>query len=181
MIGIGFYIVQIVRIVTFVVVFITKIWQVEGQNEETKRTLQVVGGWTLLSLLTFVLMQYFYWININKVNTRQLQRQISWVATFLIFGIGIPFTIIKRSHKMTEYGKEFLKGKVQDTFPCLNFTDDIIESESQDGVACPEDICINPYADDVLIHGASTLNSNRSEVITISQGLSYDTTLTPIN
>ena len=181
MIGIGFYIVQIVRIVTFVVVFITKIWQVEGQNEETKRTLQVVGGWTLLSLLIFVLMQYFYWININKVNTRQLQRQISWVATFLIFGIGIPFTIIKRSHKMTEYGKEFLKGKVQDTFPCLNFTDDIIESESQDGVACPEDICINPYADDVLIHGASTLNSNRSEVITISQGLSYDTTLTPIN
>ena len=82
---------------------------------------------------------------------------------------------------MTEYGKEFLKGKIQDTLPCLNFTDDIIESESQDGVACPEDICINPYADDVLIHGASTLNSNRSEVITISQGLSYDTTLTPIN
>ena len=48
-------------------------------------------------------------------------------------------------------------------------------------IACPEDICINPYADDVLIHGASTLNSNKSEVITISQGLSYDTTLTPIN
>ena len=180
MIGIGFYIVGIVKIVTFVVVFITKIWQVEGQNEETKRTLQVVGGWTLLSLLTFLLMQYFYWININKVNTRQLQRQISWVATFLIF-IWIPFTIIRRSQKMTDYGKEYLKGKVQDTFPCLNFTDDIIESESQDGIACPEDICINPYADDVLIHGASTLNSNRSEVITISQGLSYDTTLTPIN
>ena len=109
MIGIGFYIVGIVRIVTFVVVFITKIWQVEGQNEETKRTLQVVGGWTLLSLLTFALMQYFYWININKVNTRQLQRQISWVATWLIFGVGIPFIIIKRSQKMTEYGKEFLK------------------------------------------------------------------------
>ena len=180
MIGIGFYIVGIVKIVTFVVVFITKIWQVEGQNEETKRTLQVVGGWTLLSLLTFLLMQYFYWININKVNTRQLQRQISWVATFLIF-IWIPFTIIRRSQKMTDYGKEYLKGKVQDTFPCLNFTDDIIESESQDGIACPVDICINPYADDVLIHGASTLNSNRSEVITISQGLSYDTTLTPIN
>ena len=51
MIGIGFYIVGVVRIVTFVVVFITKIWQVEGQNEETKRTLQVVGDWTLLSLL----------------------------------------------------------------------------------------------------------------------------------
>ena len=82
---------------------------------------------------------------------------------------------------MTEYGKEFLKEKVQDTFPCLNFTVDIIESESQDGIGCPEDICINPYADDVLIHGASTLNSNRLEVITISQGLSYDTTLTPIN
>ena len=180
MIGIGFYIVGIVRIVTFVVVFITKIWQVEGQNEETKRTLQVVGGWTLLSLLTFALMQYFYWININKVDTRQLQRQISWVATFLIFGIGIPFTIITRSEKMTEYGKEFLKGKVQDTFPCF-FTDDIIESESKDGIEYPEDICINPYADDVLIHGASTINSNRSEVITISQGLSYDTTLTPIN
>ena len=74
MIGVGFYIVGIVRIVTFVFVFITKIWQVEGQNEETKRTLQVVGGWTLFSLLTFVLMQYFYWININKVNTRQLLR-----------------------------------------------------------------------------------------------------------
>ena len=97
---------------------------------------QVVGGCTLLSLLTFALIQYFYWININKVKTRQLQRQISWVATFLIFGIGIPFTIIKRSQKMTEYGKEFLKGKVQDTFPCLNFTDDIIESESQDGTVC---------------------------------------------
>ena len=131
MIGIGFYIVVIVRIVTFVVVIITKIWQVEGQ--ETKRTLQVIGGWTLLSLLTFVLIQYFYWININNVNTRQLQRQISWVAMLLMFGIGIPFTIITRSQKMTEYGKDFLKGKVQDTFPCLNFTDDIIESESQDG------------------------------------------------
>ena len=136
MIGVGFYIVGILRIVTFVVVFITKIWQVEGQNEETKRTLQVVGGWTLLSLLTFALMQFFYWININKVNTRQLQRQISWVATWLIFGIGIPFIIIKRSQKMTEYGKEFLKGKIQDTFPCLSFTDEIIESESQDGTVC---------------------------------------------
>ena len=82
---------------------------------------------------------------------------------------------------MTEYGKEFLKEKVQDTFPCLNFTVDIIESESQDGIECPEDICINPYADEVLIHGASTLNSNRLEVITISQGLNYDTTLTPTN
>ena len=133
MIGIGFYIVGIVRVVVFVVVFITKIWQVEGESEETKRTLKVVGGWTLLSLLTFVLMQYFYLVNINKINTRQLQRQISWIAIFLIFGIGIPFMIIKRSQKMTEYGKEFLKGKVQDTFPCLNFTDDIIESESQDG------------------------------------------------
>ena len=181
MIGIGFYIVVIVRIVAFVVVFITKIWQVEGQNEETKTTLQVVGGWTLLSLLTFALMQFFYWININIVNTRQLQRQISWVVTFLIFGIGIPFTIIKRSQKMTDYGTEFLKGKFQDTFPCLNLTNDIIESEPQDGIECPEDICINPYADDVLIHGASTLKSNRSEVITISQGLSYDKTLTPIN
>ena len=73
---------------------------------------------------------------------------------------------------MTEYGKEFLKGKVQDTFPCF-FTDDIIESESKDGIEYPEDISINPYADDVLIHGASTLNSDKSEVITISQGLSY--------
>ena len=136
MIGIGFYIVGIVRIVAFVVVFITKIWQVEGESEETKRTLKVVGGWTLLSLLTFILMHFFYWVNINKINTRQLQRQISWIAIFLIFGIGIPFTIIKRSQKMTEYGKEFLKGKVQDTFPCLNFTDDIIESESQDGTVC---------------------------------------------
>ena len=172
MIGIGFYIVGIVRIVAFVVVFISKIWQVEGESEETRRTLKVVGGWTLLSLLIFVLIQFVYWINITKVNTRQLQRQTSWVATFLIFGIGIPFTIIKRSQKMTEYGKEFLKGKVQDTFPCF-FTDDIIESESKDGIEYPEDICINPYADDVLIHGASTLNSNRSEVITISQGLSY--------
>ena len=133
MIGIGFYIVGIVRVVVFVVVFITKIWQVEGESEETKRTLKVVGGWTLLSLLTFVLMQYFYWVNINNINTRQLQRQISWIAIFFVFGIGIPFTIIKRSQKMTEYGKEFLKGKVQDTFPCLNFTDDTIESESQDG------------------------------------------------
>ena len=134
MIGIGFYIVGIVRLVTFVVVFTSKIWLVEGQ--ETKRTLQVVGGWTLLSLLTFALMQFFYWININEVNTRQLQRQISWVATWLIFGIGIPFIIIKRSQKMTEYGKEFLKGKIQDTFPCLSFTDDIIQSESQDGTVC---------------------------------------------
>ena len=172
MIGIGFYIVGIVRIVAFVVVFITKIWQVEGENEETKRTLKVIGGWTLLSLLIFVLIQFVYWINITKDNTRQLQRQTSWIATFLIFGIGIPFTIIKRSQKMTEYGKEFLKGKVQDTFPCF-FTDDIIESESKDGIEYSEDICINPYADDVLIHGASTLNSARSEVITISQGLSY--------
>ena len=136
MIGIGFYIVGIVRIAVFVVVFITKIWQVEGESEETKRTLKVVGGWTLSSLLTFILMHFFYWVNINKINTRQLQRQISWIAIFLIFGIGIPFMIIKRSQKMTEYGKEFLKGKVQDTFPCLNFTDDIIESESQDGTVC---------------------------------------------
>ena len=81
---------------------------------------------------------------------------------------------------MTDYGKEYLKRKVQNSFPCLDFTDDIMESESQDGMECPEDICINPNADDVLIHGASTSN-NRSEVITVSQGLCYDTTLTPIN
>ena len=69
MIGIGFYIVGIVRIVAFVVVFITKIWQVEGESEETRRTLKVVGGWTLLSLLIFILIQFF-----NQLLFTQVER-----------------------------------------------------------------------------------------------------------
>ena len=102
MIGIGFYLIAIIRIVTFVAVLIIKIRQAEYQSEETNNTLKIVGGFTLISLIFFVLIQFFYWIiDINEV----LGRQLSWVATFLIFGIGIPFTIIKRSQKMTQYMK----------------------------------------------------------------------------
>ena len=135
MIGVGFYLVAIIRFVTFVVVIAIKIKQAEDQSEETKNKLKFVGGLTLVGLFIFALIQFIYWIDTNEV----FGRQISWIATFLIFGIGIPVTIISTSQKMTEYCKEYLKDKIQEKMPCLDFSEEIDETQSQIGSVPTDD------------------------------------------
>ena len=82
MIGVGFYLLTTIRIVTFGVVFVVKIMHADDQNEETKNTLKFVGGLTLLFLVLFVLIQCLYWLNTSSV----LGRHLSWIVSLLILG-----------------------------------------------------------------------------------------------
>ena len=167
--GIGFFIVGIIRIVTFVIVLVIKIMKAEDQNAEKKATLKIVGGMTLVSLITHNLV--FFWIELNEV----LRLQITWLLTMSIFGIGIPCIIIKRSENMTQYLMEYSKRKIQEIFPCVEF-DENSHSELGNGDVFVHDTV---YPDDICIHGASYPNETELELVhKITQGLSCDNHVT---
>ena len=99
MIGIGFHLNDAIRVITFVVVLTMKIKKSENQNEETKKTLKIVGSVIFLLIGTFCLVKLLSWIGDHAV----LGKQISYMAGLFCFGIVVPTIIIRRSLKMTEY------------------------------------------------------------------------------
>ena len=120
MIGIGFHLNDAIRVITFVVVLIMKIKKSENQNEETKKTLKIVGSVIFLLIGTFGLVKLLNWIGDNAI----LGKQISYMAGLFCFGIVVPTIIIRRSLKMTEYFIKSTKEKVYDIMACLQSSDD---------------------------------------------------------
>ena len=120
MIGIGFELNDAIRIITFVVVLTLKIKKSENQNEETKKTLKIVGSVIFLLVGTFFLVKLLRWTGDHAV----LGKQISYMAGLFCFGNVVPTIIIRRSPKMTEYFIKSTKEKFNDILTCLRSPDD---------------------------------------------------------
>ena len=120
MIGIGFHLNDAIRVITFVVVLIMKIKKSENQNEETKKTLKIVGSVIFLLIGTFGLVKLLNWIGDYAI----LGKQISYMAGLFCFGIVVPTIIIRRSLKMTEYFIKSTKENIYDIMTCLQSSDD---------------------------------------------------------
>ena len=120
MIGIGFHLNDAIRVITFVVVLIIKIKKSENQDEETKKTLKIVGSVIFLLIGTFGLVKLLNWIGENAI----LGKQISYMAGLFCFGIVVPTIIIRRSLKMTEYFIKSTKEKIYDIMMCLRTSND---------------------------------------------------------
>ena len=115
MVGIGLQLTEVIRTVTFMIVLIIKIRKSEDQSQETKNTLKIVGGVTLLIVCIFALVKLLHWIEVGDA----LGKQITYFGGIFCYGVVIPGIIISRSHKMTKYYKESCKEMVYDYLPCL--------------------------------------------------------------
>ena len=120
MIGIGFHLNDAIRVLTFVVVLIMKIKKSENQNEETKKTLKIVGSVIFLLIGTFGLVKLLNWIGDHAI----LGKQISYMAGLLCFGIVVPTIIIRRNLKMREYFIKSTKEKFYSIMTCLQSSND---------------------------------------------------------
>ena len=120
MIGIGFHLNDAIRVITFVVVLIMKIKKSENQNEETKKTLKIVGSVIFLLIVLFGLVKILSWTGDHAV----LGKQISYMAGLFCFGNVVPTIIIRRSLKMTEYFVKSTKEKLYYILTCLRSPDD---------------------------------------------------------
>ena len=120
MIGIGFHLNDAIRVITFVVVLIIKIKKSENQDEETKKTLKIVGSTLFLLIGIFGLVKLLSWIDDHAV----LGKQISYIAGLFCFGNVVPTIIIRRSLKMTEYFIKSTKEKFYYILTCLLSPDD---------------------------------------------------------
>ena len=120
MIGIGFYLNDAIRVITFVVVLTIKIKKSENQDEETKKTLKIVGSIIFLLIGTFYLVKLLSWIGDYAV----LGKQISYMAGLFCFGNVVPTLIIRMSLQMTEYFCNSTKEKFYDIMTCLQSPDD---------------------------------------------------------
>ena len=76
MIGIGFHLNDAIRVITFVVVLIMKIKKSENQNEETKKTLKIVGSVIFLLIGTFGLVKLLNWIGDYAILGKQIYGRI---------------------------------------------------------------------------------------------------------
>ena len=115
MVGIGLQLTEVIRTVTFMIVLIIKIRKSEDQSQETKNTLKIVGGVTLLIVCIFALVKLLHWIEVGDA----LGKQITYFGGIFCYGVVIPGIIISRSHKMTKYYKESCKEMVYNYLPCL--------------------------------------------------------------
>ena len=120
MVGIGFHLNDTIRLITFVVVMTMKIKKSENQNEETKKTLKIVGILIFLLIGTFYLVKLLSWKGDHAV----LGKQISYMAGLFCFGNVVPTIIIRRSLKMTEYFIKSTKEKFYYILTCLQSPDD---------------------------------------------------------
>ena len=120
MIGIGFHLNDAIRVITFVVVLIIKIKKSENQDEETKKTLKIVGSVIFLFIGIFFFIKLLSWIDDHAV----LGKQISYLAGAFCFGNVVPTIIIRRSFKMTEYFIKSTKEKFYYILTCLRSPDD---------------------------------------------------------
>ena len=120
MIGIGFHLNDAIRTITFVLVLTIKIKKSENQNEETKKTLKIVGSVIFLLIGTFSLVKLLRWTGDHAV----LGKQISYMAGLFCFGNVVPTIIIRRSPKMTEYFIKSTKEKISDILMFLRSPDD---------------------------------------------------------
>ena len=94
-----------IRTISFCVALIAKIKKSIDQTEEEKTTIKIGGGLTMISMIMFASIQTYNWIHKEDV----LVRQINFIASYIIFGIIIPFIIIIRSENMTLYLKRNMK------------------------------------------------------------------------
>ena len=108
LIGIGFHLNDAIRVITFVVVLIMKIKKSDNQNEETKKTLKIVGSIIFLLIGAFGLVKILSWIGDYAV----LGKQISYLAGAFCFGNVVPTIIIRRNPKMSEYFIKSTKEKM---------------------------------------------------------------------
>ena len=113
LVGIGLQLTEVIRTVTFMIVLIIKVRKSEDQSQETKNTLKIVGGVTLLIVCIFALVKLLHWIEVGDA----LGKQITYLGGIFCYGVVIPGIIIARSHKMTKYFKERCKEMVYNYLP----------------------------------------------------------------
>ena len=95
-----------IRSISFCVALIVKIKKSIDQTEEAKTTIKIGGGLTMISMITFASIQTYNWIHKEDI---VLVYQINFIASYVIFGIIIPFIIIKRNENMTLYLKSNMR------------------------------------------------------------------------
>ena len=116
MIGIGFWISDILELFTFAVVVFLKIKRSEDQSKEVKNSFKIVCVVTLFIVSTLGLVKMLYW---NETVDEVLGKQISYLGGFFCVGIIMPGTLIARNQKMTDYLVEGAREKLYHIASCL--------------------------------------------------------------